>query len=86
MKNIIKSEELMSFLFGIYLFNQLDFAWWWFPALILLPDFSMLGYLVNTTTGAYTYNIVHHKGVALIVYVAGIYFCQRVTNCHVAMQ
>ena len=74
MKNIIKLEELAMFLFGIYLFNQLNYSWWWFPALILLPDLSMLGYLLNPKLGGYFYNVVHHKAIALIVYIVGIYF------------
>ena len=35
MKSIIKLEELGLFLFGIYLFNQLDYVWWWFLVLII---------------------------------------------------
>jgi hypothetical protein len=73
MKNILKLEEFCMFLFGVFLFDQLHFAWWWFLALILLPDISMIGYLINNKTGAVCYNIVHHKGVALITYIAGYY-------------
>jgi len=31
----------------------------------------MLGYLINTRTGAWTYNLFHHKGVAIIVLCLG---------------
>lgn len=68
MKTIIKLEELGFFLFGIYLFNQLNHAWWWFLVLILVPDFSMIGYLVNNKTGAFLYNLVHHRAIAIFVY------------------
>ncbi len=78
MKSIIKLEEAAMFLFSIYLFNQLNFAWWWFPALILLPDLSMIGYLISTKAGAICYNFVHHKALALLVYAAGIYFISPV--------
>jgi hypothetical protein len=73
MKNIIKLEEFSMFLFGIFLFSQLHFAWWWFLALILLPDISMIGYLINNKIGAVCYNIVHHKGIALAIYISGYY-------------
>ncbi len=73
MKNILKLEEFAMFLFSIYLFSQLHFAWWWYLALILLPDISMVGYLVNNKIGAACYNIAHHKGIALVIYVAGLY-------------
>lgn len=59
---------------GIHLFGLLDFAWWWFPLLILAPDIGMLGYLWGDRFGAFTYNLFHHKGVALAMYLMGTYF------------
>ncbi|UTA66471.1 DUF4260 domain-containing protein [Emticicia sp. 21SJ11W-3] len=56
---------------SIILFNQLDFAWWTFPACILLPDLSMIGYAVNTKTGAWIYNFFHLKIIAIAVISAG---------------
>lgn len=72
MKTLLKSEELIQFLGAIFLFSRLDFAWWWFPALILLPDVSMIGYLINTTIGAVLYNLVHHKGLGIIIGLSGL--------------
>ncbi|MFL0353846.1 DUF4260 domain-containing protein [Xanthomarina sp. GH4-25] len=74
MRNSLKLEEVLMFVFGVLAFNQLDFAWWWFLVLILLPDVSMLGYLINSKIGAFTYNVFHHKGVAIGVYLLGVYF------------
>ncbi|MFC7445124.1 hypothetical protein C7H62_0760 [Mesoflavibacter sp. HG96] len=74
MKSILKLEELLQFALGIYLFSTLSYAWWWFLVLILLPDIGMLGYLVNTKTGALTYNVFHHKGLAILILLIGIYF------------
>ena len=71
MKNLLKFEELALFLLALYLFTLLEFAWWWFPVLFLAPDLSMLGYLAGARAGAWTYNVVHHKAVAVLVYVAG---------------
>src|SRR5690606_20918319 len=73
MKNSLKLEEVAQFLFGIYLFSTLDFAWWWFPVLILSPDVSMIGYAFGNRIGAYSYNLFHHKAVAIAVYLLGIY-------------
>jgi uncharacterized protein DUF4260 len=78
MKQIIRLEEAAMFLFGILLFNQLSFVWWLFPALILLPDVSMIGYASGNKFGAILYNIVHHKAIALIVYVIGFYLFNEV--------
>jgi len=73
MKTVIKLEELGLFLFGIYLFSLLNYQWWWFLVLILVPDFSMLGYLINNKAGAFLYNVFHHKGLAILVYLAGCF-------------
>jgi len=82
MKTIIKWEELGMFLLGIYLFGLLSYPWWLFLALVLAPDIGMLGYLFNDRIGAIIYNIFHHKGLALIIYLMGIYLslplCQLV--------
>jgi len=74
MKSVLKLEELLQFALGIYLFSTLSYTWWWFLVLILLPDIGMLGYLINKKTGALTYNVLHHKGLAILIFLAGIYF------------
>ena len=72
MKAIIQWEEAAMFGFSIFLFSQLHFAGWWFPVLILLPDIGMLGYTISNKVGAITYNIFHHKGIAIGIYMLGI--------------
>lgn len=73
MRLLLKLEELFMFLLGIYFFSLLDYGWWWFVGLILVPDIGMLGYLLENRTGAIMYNIFHHKGLAIIIYLIGIY-------------
>ncbi len=73
MKEILKLEELGMFCLSIILFNLLGYSWWWFVILIFTPDISMLGYLVNPKVGAITYNIFHHKGLAVLLYLIGMY-------------
>ena len=36
-----------------------------------LPDIGMLGYLINPKAGAYLYNFIHHRAVAVVLYVLG---------------
>ncbi|TAI47172.1 DUF4260 domain-containing protein [Flagellimonas allohymeniacidonis] len=74
MKNIIQLEEVLMFILGIYLFSILDYRWFWFLILILTPDIGMLGYLFGNKVGAVLYNIFHHKGLAIALYLLGIYF------------
>jgi hypothetical protein len=71
MSVLLKLEEAGQFLFAIFLFSQSDYVWWIFPAYLLLPDLSMLGYLLNPKAGAWLYNFFHHKLVALVVLVLG---------------
>ena len=80
MKTILRIEELAQFVLGIMLFTALDFKWWVFPALLLTPDIGMLGYLVNTKTGAFFYNLFHHKAIAIAILILGyFYFGETVT-------
>ncbi|MDN3671544.1 DUF4260 domain-containing protein [Flavobacterium branchiarum] len=73
MKTVIKLEEIGLFVLGIYLFSLLDYHWWWFLVWILVPDLSMIGYAFNAKIGAFLYNIFHHRGIAIIVYILGSY-------------
>jgi hypothetical protein len=73
MKDILKLEEAGMFCLSLILFNMLGYSWWLYMSLILLPDISILAYLINTKTGAVCYNIFHHKGLAIVIYMIGIY-------------
>jgi len=71
MKTLLRLEELALFLLALYLFTELDYAWWVFPLLLLTPDLGALGYLGGSRIGAATYNFTHHKGLAVAAYLAG---------------
>lgn len=71
MKTILKLEEAAQFGLSIYLFSLLPITWWWYLALFLAPDLSMLGYLVSPSVGAVCYNVAHHKGIAIIIGLIG---------------
>ncbi|MFH6602485.1 DUF4260 domain-containing protein [Maribacter algicola] len=73
MNAILKLEELFMFILGIYLFSLLGYQWWLFLLLILIPDIGMIGYLFGNRIGAFTYNLFHHKGLAVAIYFMGIY-------------
>ena len=73
MKNLLKLEEIGQLVVAIVLFNQLDYAWWLFPACLLLPDLAMLGYVLNAKFGAWLYNVSHHKLLAVLIGLAGFY-------------
>ncbi|WP_438425836.1 DUF4260 domain-containing protein [Aquimarina macrocephali] len=73
MKTTLKLEEIAMLGLGIYLFSLLSYPWWLFLALFLLPDIGMLGYIINNRVGALSYNIFHHKGIAVLIYIMGVY-------------
>lgn len=77
MKNTLKLEEAAMLTLGMYLFTLLHFDWWIFLVLFLAPDIGMLGYFFGNKTGAMTYNIFHHKGIALGFYFLGLFLANE---------
>jgi hypothetical protein len=75
MKNLIKLEELGIFAVSVVLLYKLGIhlSWWLYIILFLSPDIGMLGYIVNTKVGAITYNFLHHKAIAGIVLILGLF-------------
>lgn len=74
MKRIIQTEELAMTAAAIYLIVQLDISlsWWLYLLLFFSPDLGMLGYVVNTKIGAITYNLFHHRGIAIVIAAVGM--------------
>lgn len=73
-KIALKLEELAMFTLGFVGFIYFGGAWWAFFLLSLLPDVSMLGYLVNSRVGSFTYNLFHHKALGILLFLAGEFF------------
>lgn len=71
MKYLVKLEELGMFLLSVGMFSVTNFEWWWFPALLLVPDISMAGYLFGNRAGAILYNLFHHKATGIGVFIFG---------------
>jgi len=71
MKTLLKLEELSLLGLSLFLFSGLDYSWGWYAFLFFTPDLSMLGYLANPRVGSWTYNLIHHKGLAVAAYVLG---------------
>ncbi|HZW38826.1 MAG TPA: DUF4260 domain-containing protein [Ignavibacteriaceae bacterium] len=73
MKLILKLEEWGFFILSLYLFLLLDYSWWVFPLLMFAPDISILAYAINNKIGAIIYNIFHHRGLSIALYIAGTF-------------
>ena len=72
MKNILKLEELAMLSISIYGLYVLNAPWYCYLLLALGPDISMVGYLAGNKVGAASYNLFHHKGVAIALFFAGL--------------
>jgi hypothetical protein len=55
------------FLASIYALYLYEVPWWAYLLLGLGPDIGMIGYAISPKVGAFTYNLFHHKGVAITV-------------------
>jgi len=71
MNYLLRLEELLLLGLALFLFTRLGYGWGTYALLFLAPDLSMLGYLANPRLGAWTYNLIHHKGLAVVLYVLG---------------
>ena len=71
MKSILKLEELAMWIGCIMLLYVSHVDWWWYLLMFIGPDISMIGYTAGNNIGAWTYNLFHHKGIAVIVIIAG---------------
>lgn len=72
MQNLLRLEELALALLAIFAFAGTGLSWWWFVGLLLAPDLSALGYLAGPRVGAFTYNLVHHRGLAVLLFMFAI--------------
>ena len=56
---ILRLEGLAALLAAVLAYSHFDGNWLAFALLFLIPDLSMLGYLVDRATGAVAYNAGH---------------------------
>lgn len=72
MKLVLKLEELgLLILFSIIYFQFYDGGWGFYIGLFFVPDVSFILFLITPKVGAIAYNIFHHKGVMVLVILAG---------------
>jgi hypothetical protein len=74
MKNILKLESVGLFLLftGAYL-HLYSGTWGLYFALFFLPDVSFALFLISKKLGAIAYNILHHQGVLVLLYMVGYF-------------
>jgi hypothetical protein len=74
MKNILKLESMGLFLLftGAY-FHLYSGTWGFYLALFFLPDVSFGLFLISKKLGAIAYNILHHQGVLVLLFIVGYF-------------
>jgi hypothetical protein len=77
-KNILKLEELAMFALSAWALYFINAEWWYYLLLLLGPDISMIGYIGGNKMGAFMYNLFHHKGVAVVIFVIGLLLPDRI--------
>lgn len=77
MKHILQAEGAAVLALSIYLYAQTGGSWWFFAALILVPDVAMIGYLFGLKLGAICYNIAHNYALPTLLAAISIF-----TNDH----
>ena len=55
----LRLDGIVVFAASILVFALTHQRWWVYPLVLFLPDIFMLGYLRNTTIGAFFYNLGH---------------------------
>lgn len=75
MKFLLQIEEVMMTVVAIYFLHlhNLSLPTWIWILLFFSPDIGMLGYLFGNRVGAVSYNLFHHKGLALVLASCGYF-------------
>ena len=68
----LRVEGLAVAAAGVIVHVTTGAAWWWVPALFLVPDLAMLGYLAGNRVGAWTYNLAHTAPLPVALLAAGL--------------
>ncbi|MCC2646784.1 MAG: hypothetical protein K0R02_849 [Rickettsiaceae bacterium] len=68
---ILRLEGLFYLILGLFLFSNALQPWSQFFYLFLLPDVSLLGYLLGARIGAFCYNTTHSSIGPILLYIIG---------------
>lgn len=72
MRNLLKLEEAALFALAIFAYAGMGLPWWWFALLLFAPDLSAIGYLAGPRVGAFTYNLFHHRALAVLLFAISV--------------
>jgi len=85
MKTILKLESLgLLILFTAAYFYFYPGTWGFYLALFFVPDVSFVLYLITKKLGAIAYNVFHHQGVMVVLFLSG-HFLHNETTMKIAL-
>jgi hypothetical protein len=70
---LLRLEGLVMFVGILAVYSRVSGDWLAFVLLLLVPDVAMLGYLLNTRTGAVIYNLAHFYALPLALGVIALF-------------
>lgn len=73
-KLLLQAEGLAVMLAALFLYANYGGSWLLFGLLVLLPDVSFIGYLINPQVGSVAYNLVHSYTAPLLVAIFALIF------------
>ena len=71
LRKIISLEYVIAFMITVFFYGHLEFSWLYFIVFLLLPDITMIGYVLNTKIGALCYNIGHSFALPAVLLIMG---------------
>jgi hypothetical protein len=69
----LRIEGAAVFAAGLAIFAAAGGPWLLALPLLLVPDLSMIGYLRDSRTGAFTYNLIHNWAIGVAVLAIGVW-------------
>ena len=72
-KVLLRLEGLFFLITACIFYTKLHFSWALFAIFFLLPDISMLGYLLNKQVGTICYNFIHTYFLPLSIFIILFY-------------
>ncbi len=70
----LKLEAIALAILMLVLTYESSYSMWWLLIAFLFFDIGIVGYLINSKVGSYTYNLMHNFTVPTLLIAAGILF------------
>ena len=68
----LRAEGLATAVAGVLAYATTGAPWWLVPALFLVPDLAVFGYLAGDRVGAWAYNLAHTAPLPVALLAAGL--------------